>query len=730
MATTFRKDITGLRALAVLTVVLFHLSMSKGVDIFNTASTSTLGSNLLSYFVGGFVGVDIFFVISGFLMTSIIMKGLNNESFSFLDFYKKRAKRIVPALLIVVLITILIFDVFLQRYATGREAFKALVFTTNFHYLKRADYFHSDPLSWFLLHTWSLSVEWQFYLLYPLIIVAVKKVLGIKHIGKTILILTLVSFVFAMYEVHHNQRAAYYMLHSRAFEMLVGGLAYFYPLKALNSLIEKKDKFKAFVSYKNASIESDLSGSNTIKPAAPSLVYFYLYWLTSDKRASLFKYLGMLLIIISLFVANSNDGWPNPAVILPILGAYLVIATSEQKTILDTVIFQKIGLWSYSIYLVHWTVLVVNYNFGFNSSPLILLLVVLVLGYLLHITVEKRRNYGYKFLAVYLIVLCSIFTYADHFQAKLNEKASLENANHILSNGSTYVIEMTDGEPTVFGSLEKKIEFILYGDSYARQYVHSLEDYRLNFIADYCDGCYFLGGGAKSYRNDYVAKTADKSIYFKTLLNLAAKYPDTPLIIAQNFAVYKDFWRKDDANLQPVDKLFFLNVLKKDLTATLSELTKITKAPIIFVLPQYSNYTKKSQTCTKLKDKLNASLYNVLWCNKDEELKQDYVYHTLYQIASSFSQVHIIQPTKYLCDINTTGELPPTVKCKTNFADGVSMYYDENHLSYAASRIVVPYILEAANVSHGKAEEPNHGYDHSQMTRLKLGTLEPYKVSF
>ena len=143
----FRHDINGLRAIAVIAVVLFH---------FNTP--------LLS---GGFAGVDVFFSISGFLMTSIIIRGINNNNFSILSFYKARAIRIVPALL-VMSVTVLLLCYFilipLKFEQLGRHVMGSLNFMSNITYWKESGYFDTSSQTKWLLHTWSLSVEWQFYL--------------------------------------------------------------------------------------------------------------------------------------------------------------------------------------------------------------------------------------------------------------------------------------------------------------------------------------------------------------------------------------------------------------------------------------------------------------------------------------------------------------------------------------------------------------------------------------
>lgn len=159
----FRKDINGLRAIAVIAVVLFHFNAS--------------------WLPGGFAGVDVFFVISGFLMTGIIFRGIEQDNFSILNFYIARANRIIPALALLCFV-LLVFGWFyltpLEYQSLGKHAASSVSFLSNFTYWSEAGYFAAASHEKWLLHTWSLSVEWQFYIIYPLMLVAMRKFISIK----------------------------------------------------------------------------------------------------------------------------------------------------------------------------------------------------------------------------------------------------------------------------------------------------------------------------------------------------------------------------------------------------------------------------------------------------------------------------------------------------------------------------------------------------------------------
>jgi len=210
---TFRKDINGLRALSVLAVVLFHFQVP--------------------YLHGGFVGVDIFFVISGFLMTGIIFRRLKKDDFSIIGFYLDRGRRIIPALAVLCLVLLSLGYFWLIPFdylALGKQAAAAATFVSNMLFFSEAGYFDHRSREKLLLHTWSLSVEWQFYIVYPLILLALKKILGVRLVRYALIILTLFSLALSVYIAPWDGPFAFFTLPTRAWEMSAGGLVYLFPI--------------------------------------------------------------------------------------------------------------------------------------------------------------------------------------------------------------------------------------------------------------------------------------------------------------------------------------------------------------------------------------------------------------------------------------------------------------------------------------------------------------------
>lgn len=325
----FRQDINGLRAIAVIAVVLFH---------FNS-----------KWLPGGFVGVDIFFVISGFLMTKIIFTGLETRTFSIFRFYMARARRIIPALTVLCL-AVLVFGWFYLNsmdYETlGKHAASSLGFLSNLIYFKESGYFSATSHEKWLLHTWSLSVEWQFYIIYPLILVLMHKYVTVRIIKKIILAMTVLGFIATVIATYKWPVAAFYLLPTRAWEMMLGGLAYLFPLT-----LAKKHK----------------------------------PWLELS---------GFTLLCITFIFISEDELWPGYLSLLPALGTFLIIQSQRNDSRLsNNIVFQKIGLWSYSIYLWHWPLVVLLYDFGYSFQGALLGLVLsCLLGFISYKMVESKLS--------------------------------------------------------------------------------------------------------------------------------------------------------------------------------------------------------------------------------------------------------------------------------------------------------------------------------------------------
>lgn len=297
----FQTDINGLRGVAVLLVVLYHFN--------------------IGVFKGGFIGVDIFFVISGYLMTKILFTSLDQGRFSYIEFLYRRAVRILPALFSLIFILLLLGAFLLpppDLNSLAVQSVQALVFNSNNYYAAQQGYFSTGIDNRWLLHTWSLAVEWQFYMIFPLIMFLGWTVAGASakrhlYLSGLLLLIAAASFVYCL---SIDNEISFFSVTARCWQMLSGGLIFMLSLKM---------------------------------PA-------------SAKNARVLSYLGTLITVISIFLIKYLDleaSWPDAFSMLPVVGACLIIYSAyENNIILSNKTLQKIGDASYSIYLWHWPVVI------------------------------------------------------------------------------------------------------------------------------------------------------------------------------------------------------------------------------------------------------------------------------------------------------------------------------------------------------------------------------------
>lgn len=414
----YRKDINGLRAIAVIAVVLFHFNAS--------------------WLPGGFAGVDVFFVISGFLMTGIIFRGIEQENFSILKFYIARANRIIPALA-VLCIVLLVFGWFylspVEYRALGKHAASSVSFLSNIIYLMESGYFDAASHEKWLLHTWSLSVEWQFYIIYPLVLVAIRKFMSVNAMKVILLLGTVLGFLYSIYATISEPNSAYYLLPTRMWEMMIGGVAYLYPIAL------------------------------------------------QDKRKKLVEWFGLALIIGSYFFISKENLWPGYLAVFPVLGAFLIIqAQRNDSLITSNVISQKLGAWSYSIYLWHWPLVVLAYKLEIKNLYLVGIGLSIILGFFSWNFIENRRisvirNWRELWRLKYLYIAISSLLFSVFVYTQNGLNVRFDNLSGGFKSPNRYCAVPLKGyqEPKeaceYFG---ENISWAVLGDSHSIELAYSL----------------------------------------------------------------------------------------------------------------------------------------------------------------------------------------------------------------------------------------------------------------
>ena len=342
----YRPEIDGLRAIAVIYVIIYH---SK-IKIFN-----------IDFFSGGFLGVDIFFVISGYLISSIILTEINKTNkFSYKNFYERRVRRIIPALLVVIIFSIFFNYLILlpEEFSDFlKSIFSSIFFFSNYYfYYSGSNYLAIESYRMPFLHSWSLSVEEQFYILFPIFYLFIFRYLK-KYILEILALVILCSLIFSDLFSKINPSLNFYSLSSRVFELLIGSLLSYLELKKKNFI--KLDNFKLNV------LKKDHKFTN--------LLYLYC------------PCFGFFLISISVFLFNDRMLLPSYYSLMPLIGTCLIIFFSNKNDFISKILSNKIlvffGVISYSLYLWHYPIFAFGWNlelyFEKVSKKFILLTIIL-----------------------------------------------------------------------------------------------------------------------------------------------------------------------------------------------------------------------------------------------------------------------------------------------------------------------------------------------------------------
>ncbi|HHF7368303.1 TPA: acyltransferase family protein [Legionella bozemanae] len=409
----YRPDIDGLRAIAVLSVVGFH--------VFPTLIK------------GGFIGVDIFFVISGFLISSIILNNLTNNNFNIFEFYSRRIKRIFPALLITLLACFIVgwFILFPHEYAQlGKHVLSGAGFFSNFTFWFEAGYFDNLAETKPLLHLWSLGVEEQYYIIWPLLLWLIWKKPPI--IPGVLSIIFMASLIINIKVVQRDLVAAFYSPQTRFWELITGSLlAYF---------IFKKQAATAVPNTTTHEQDTERSGGvNIKKQAVPNKDRLKLgktlfqNAIDINEKHSILQnvssLVGFILLGASLLFINKTKIFPGWWAILPNLGTLLIILAGPKawfnKAILSSRVLIWIGLISFPLYLWHWPLL----SFAFIlkgehvgiKAGLIIILISITFAWGTYSFIEKPIRLNQKKFIVYLLILIMLVIALMGFYCKNKE---------------------------------------------------------------------------------------------------------------------------------------------------------------------------------------------------------------------------------------------------------------------------------------------------------------------
>lgn len=645
----FRFDINGLRAWAVLSVILFHFQ--------------------IPLFDGGFVGVDIFFVISGFLMVKIIVNGLEKpEGFSLFQFYLARAIRIIPALAALCMVLLILGWLILpavEYEELGKHVFSAIVFISNGIFYLENGYFDSASHDKWLLHTWSLSVEWQFYIVLPIALIIIRKLFSSFKI--TILFIMaaiIISYGLSIYLAKNNTSAGFYLLPTRAWEMLIGGLVFVF------STSFKQEKIKA---YKN-----------------------------------FLETLGIVLMLGSILLMDKSITWPGSLAMIPVLGASLVLLVSNQQSwFTKTPIAQWLGNRSYSIYLWHWPIVVglVYAELLQNRVAIIVgLFLSLLLGHIsFHLIENTTRKYFQKIsqikgLIFFSLLVIFIASLGQLVKVKEGIQERIDPEVEKIFNGA--IDRNPQSNCLAFGKNKtvpecqyggEKLGVIVLGDSLSASIMHTVEKALPSkdlHVLDWSKaGCPTIKNVKKTDKSGAVDQSCGLFINY-AVERLKTIDPKVPVIIYSYSSSYfiGRFSSKVEAELQKPDAFIdnhysfrnqdFFNDITMEFEKTICEISSTRDVYLLKPTPEfYENIPYYLGRKRMLSGKIpSVKMKREDYINRNKKLLN------FYDKVASNCNVHLLDPTEYLCNEGFC------------LADdkGVPMYYDGHHLSEHGANKLLP----------------------------------------
>ena len=525
-----RHDIDGLKGIAILAVVFYHF-----FDLLKSAhfTESTL-------FDGGFLGVDIFFVISGFLITSSVFYKLSNNDFSLLSFYKRRFLRIVPPLLFVCIFTLIIgyFLLFPEVYKElNIEVANVLLFIGNFRFANSGGYFALDSSDKLLLHTWYLAVTIQFYILFPLIVLLLKKVFSLKRLP---LAVTVVFILLTVTSVIVSRNGKGYLLtQCRIFELFFGSVLFF----------DKDIVYKRVFSL------------NTYLPL-------------------LGEVLGIVIIIVSIFTVELQNGiWTVTTSLPTMLGTALVILSHNKNSVLRLPPLTLLGRCSYSLYLWHWPLFVFALRCGYTDTVLscsIVILVILIFTALSYIFTEKRKV-DYR-LTLTLFLLCFVAYYHFHKNFGNNYLSNFiieQPQDMVLPKEYTPSIAFKEGNEIVwhYGLQTETPKIFFVGDSNLIQYDYYLKNinkrsvYVLEHAAMMAYGSYFT-----NLKTIFFNTLEDKETFYKLYKETLNKLSDgNKVVLCGRWDIlYRSYCTENNLQLNQTSLQKYTDAVISDLNEQIS----------------------------------------------------------------------------------------------------------------------------------------------------------------
>lgn len=629
----YRAEIDGLRAIAVVPVILFH----GGIELFG----------------GGFVGVDIFFVISGYLITSIILSEKEAGTFSILNFYERRARRILPALFFVMFVCTSIAWVWLppnDMKGFSQSLVAVSTFSSNILFWHQSGYFATESELKPLLHTWSLAIEEQYYMLFPLFIMLMWR-FGKKSIAIVLAGLSILSLAAAQLGSLNAPSATFYLLHTRGWELLIG-----------------------------------------------ALVAFYLSGQTGVKGNQVLSLAGLGLVAYSVFMFDEQTPFPGFYALVPTIGVALIILFTAEKTLVHKVLSNKImvsiGLISYSIYLWHQPLFAFARHGSVEalSTQVIfgLIFCSIAFAYLSWRFVEKpfrdKKRFGATKIFALSFVCSTIFIsfgLVGHFskgfpflrateqQAKLlasAQESPMRDKCHVSSTAkfnSALVCQYHNENGT----------WAVFGDSHTVEFAFALANELKNLnegVRHFSkSGCApaFNTTGKSSSCSVWTDKAIAAIVNDPDIKNVVVSYRIHSYLHGKNEGIYPNFPDEISSTVRDIRWKSYIEILDTFVAANKN----------VFLILQAPELPKSINNLIFNDKNPVENLIGV-----DRRWWKHRVEFVMSRLGEVPGKVSIINPADYFCDAQ---------KCLATM-NGTSLYFDDDHMSVAGATIIAKQIID------------------------------------
>tara|TARA_B100000579_G_C22821398_1_gene850849 strand:+ start:221 stop:2080 length:1860 start_codon:yes stop_codon:yes gene_type:complete len=605
----YRKEIDGLRAVAVIPVIFFHAG--------------------IKYFEGGFIGVDIFFVISGYLITSILIQDIEKNNFSLINFYDRRVRRILPALFFVMLITIPFAWLWMmptQMEGYSRSLIASTLFLSNILFWKERNYFEIGVEEKPLIHTWSLSIEEQYYLIFP-IFLFYAWYFGKKKVFWIILLISLISFILSEWGWRNRPMANFFLTPTRTWELLVGSLTALY-----------------------------LSGQKI-------------------KSNDLLSFLGLLFILLSVFFYDKNTPFPSFYTLLPISGVVMLIIYANDNTLIAKLLgnksLVKIGLISYSLYLIHQPIFAFYRISPYYKSEIIYFLPLIFIAFLIAMFSWKyveqpfrdKKKIKRKFLFSLSLIFVLTFISFGFTGVKSNGFNKLrflpsdrEFLDVLLLRNYQYVTNRFDQLKNKEWDINKETTNVLIiGDSFAQDIVNSVYEAELNKSLSLK-----VKEIPASCGNLFIKYNLKEKQMSQTDRKICKK---SDLFADENFL--KDLARAEEVWLVSSWRKWHLKYMK----ASIENLSELTQAKIkVFGRKDFPNFEPKKYIGLNKMERANY-----------EDKINDKLLELNYDLALIVGNERFVDIQKMVCEFEKS-------KCKVFDEDGQIKTWDGSHFTKSGAK--------------------------------------------